>query len=245
MNCDVQLNKSFMDRAVGLFVSSRIPTTAGSASRTAVRESKRNNNGSRRAGVTNLVRSTAVKHFKKCTICSKRLFQGGSHTLPRVTTLNCEHQFHLKCIRSISLRNGIYCCPICRTSEVQGNVAYKSGKSGTTSVPLLSSSGQDVGVCAIGYHDTTEPVEIVHRNNIYPGEFRRTRCPEPQDIQANSISVVGCGICTEELTPTTTRGLPNCCHQFHKVCLKKWEQRSKTCPACRLPSNRTLPSNFH
>ena len=43
-----------------------------------------------------------------------------------------------------------------------------------------------------------------------------------------------CNICLEDMASTQKRAVLKCRHVYHEKCLKKWTQRSKTCPVDRL-----------
>ena len=43
-----------------------------------------------------------------------------------------------------------------------------------------------------------------------------------------------CNICLEDMVSTQKRAVLKCRHVYHEKCLKKWTQRSKTCPVDRL-----------
>ncbi|CAD8091398.1 unnamed protein product [Paramecium sonneborni] len=42
-----------------------------------------------------------------------------------------------------------------------------------------------------------------------------------------------CSICLIEIQKSDQKGILQCCHIFHKMCLQEWQKKSKNCPICR------------
>lgn len=56
--------------------------------------------------------------------------------------------------------------------------------------------------------------------------------PRAQELMRQNLL---CSICLESFVPSeTTKGLPNCGHFFHEVCIDEWLVRRNNCPLCRL-----------
>ncbi|KAF9010126.1 hypothetical protein BDQ17DRAFT_1347587 [Cyathus striatus] len=50
------------------------------------------------------------------------------------------------------------------------------------------------------------------------------------------VAVDRCGICLSQFRGDDLAGLGSVCkHAFHQKCIKKWLDRNKTCPMCRVP----------
>ena len=54
--------------------------------------------------------------------------------------------------------------------------------------------------------------------------------PTADELKENET----CIICHDNMTPTSSKKL-DCGHIFHVGCIKKWMQKSFTCPVCRKP----------
>ncbi|CAD8063741.1 unnamed protein product [Paramecium primaurelia] len=42
-----------------------------------------------------------------------------------------------------------------------------------------------------------------------------------------------CSICLMDIQLNDQKGILQCCHVFHKICLQQWQKKSKLCPVCR------------
>ena len=122
-----------------------------------------------------------------------------------------------------------------------------------------SQSESEPNRCSAGFHPTIdELVDLDHLHQRIASTILtldQNSSSSNQDTSITSsiedIRTESCGICMDQLSPSPNNNnilygiLENCPHTFCAHCIMAWHQenQSKTCPVCRVSSNRILISS--